>query len=114
MSSIFRHSGFHNTLIVLVKGPDPSDTGASIVIGVEQVDAEKNVSYLVLVTPNVQRQCFSFPQRQQLQRKYIFEETLWKLVSMKHRLAEVGSLSARAKMRVFAIFVTNASFILYI
>ena len=68
LSSLFRYSGFLNTLIVLVKGPDPSDTGACIVIGVEQVDAEKNVSYRVLVTPNVQRQGFSFSQRQQLQR----------------------------------------------
>ena len=66
---MYCYFGFPNALIVLVKGADPSDTGACIVIGVEQVDAEKNVSYLVLVTPNVQRQCFSFPQRQQLQRK---------------------------------------------
>ena len=93
-----------NALNVLVGGLKPSDADIDIVIGIEEVNTEQDVSYWIANISGFQRQCVIFLHGQQLQGKYDCYRALWNAYWSDHK-----KLQERAYHSSSSEFISVAS-----
>ena len=79
-----------NALNVLVGALKPSDADIDIVIGIEEVDTEQDVSYWIANISGFQRQCVIFLHGQQLHGKYDCYRALWNANWSDHNVTRKG------------------------